>query len=702
MAKNTVIISVLADTKQFAAGFKDSESVVGKIGKIAGAAALAVGALSLAVGGKAVASASALEQALGGLDAVFKGASGQMRQFAADAAQSVGLAQSDYAQLATVLGSQLKNMGVASEEVAGKTNELVGLGADLAAQFGGSTSDAVSALSSLLRGERDPIERYGVSINEARLQAKLAEMGLAGLTGEAKTQAKTQATLALLYEQTADAQGAFSRESATLAGQQERLRAGTENLYAVLGTALLPAATAVVGVLGQLVDTIAKSDAFAGFTAGLSGASTAVADFLGNLLSGNGVDLSTMFSGLLDAVISGVTNAASWLASGGAEQFFNGLLATRDAILSGALAAFPAILDALVQIIPQIVTGLAALIEQLVAFIAESAPVLLTGAVTLFTSLIDAVLEILPLLLTTILDLLPKLVASILEMLPGILDAAVTLFTSLIESLPIILPKLVAAIVGLLPTLIMTILTLIPNILTAAVKLFTALVTSLPLVLPNLLIEIVGMLPQIVQSIVSMLPALITAGVTLFTALITAIPTIVSKLVPALLALGPKMTSTLVGMMPQLASAGGDLIQGLLNGLMRAGGRVGSTLLRIAKDAVGSFLSFFGIRSPSRLFDGFGVYIDQGLARGLERGTRHVSRAMDTVNSAVVDGFAAELTPTGMRVAVTGSAGAAASSNVYQIRVESVAPNAEVGRAVVEAIDSYERLRSSTPAGILA
>lgn len=701
MAKNTVIISVLADTKQFAAGFKDSESVVGKIGKIAGAAAVAVGALSVAVGAKAVASASALEQALGGLDAVFKGASGQMRQFATDAAQSVGLAQSDYAQLATVLGSQLKNMGVASDEVAGKTNELVGLGADLAAQFGGSTSDAVSALSSLLRGERDPIERYGVSINEARLQAKLAEMGLAGLTGEALTQAKTQATLALLYEQTADAQGAFARESSTLAGQQERLRAGTENLYSVLGTALLPAATAVVGVLGQLVDVISKSDAFASFTAGLAGASTAVAGFLSNLISGNGVDLSSMFSGLLDSAIAGVTKAASWLAAGGAQQFFDGLIRAREAILNGAMQAFPAILDGLVQVIPQIVAGLSTLIQQLVAFIASSVPVLLAGAVTLFTSLIDAVLEILPLLLTTILDLLPQLVASILSMLPGILDAAVKLFTALIESLPIILPKLIATIVGLLPTLVMTILTLIPNILAAAVKLFTSLVTSIPLILPNLLNEILRMLPQIVRSVISMLPALLDAGINLFTALVTAIPNIVTKLVPALLALGPTLVQTIISMAPQLMSAGGDLIQGLVNGLVRSGARVGTTLLNIAKNAVGSFLSFFGIRSPSRLFDGFGVYIDQGLARGLERGTRHVARAMDTVNASVVDSFDAELTPDGMRLSVTGGAGASTVGNTYNLTVQAVAPGAEVGRAVVDAIDAYERLRSTQPLGAL-
>ena len=58
-------------------------------------------------------------------------------------------------------------MGVAAGDLAPVTNDLVGLGADLAAQFGGSSADAVAALSSLLRGETDPIEKYGVAIKQA-------------------------------------------------------------------------------------------------------------------------------------------------------------------------------------------------------------------------------------------------------------------------------------------------------------------------------------------------------------------------------------------------------------------------------------------------------------------------------------------------------------------------------------------------------
>lgn len=187
--------------------------------------------------------ASAAEQNVGAVESVFKGYSDQIKQHSEQAASNVGISKSSYQQFASVVGSQLKNLGMPMEEVAGGTDQLITKGADLASMFGGTTSDAVAALSSLLRGERDPIERYGVSIKEADVQAKMAAMGLNGLSGEAEKQAKLQATLALLNDQTADAQGNFAREADTAAGAQQRANARLEDAKTVMGEAFLPAMT---------------------------------------------------------------------------------------------------------------------------------------------------------------------------------------------------------------------------------------------------------------------------------------------------------------------------------------------------------------------------------------------------------------------------------------------------------------------------
>jgi hypothetical protein len=47
----------------------------------------------------------------------------------------------------------------------------------MAAVFGGTAADAVDALSSALKGEMDPIERYGVTLNQAAIDAQKAADG---------------------------------------------------------------------------------------------------------------------------------------------------------------------------------------------------------------------------------------------------------------------------------------------------------------------------------------------------------------------------------------------------------------------------------------------------------------------------------------------------------------------------------------------
>lgn len=236
------------------AGSNIGGGIVGGIKGFAGPVLAAVAALGIGTAvGNAIGTgirysldsinlASDLEQAVGAVDAVFKGQASVIQGFAATAAKDIGLAKTQYLNFATVVGSQFKNLGVPVDQIAGSTQSLISLGADLAAQFGGDTSDAVSALSSLLRGETDPIERYGISIKQSDITARLAAQGLGDLTGEAEKQARIQATLALLYGQTTDAQGTFAREQDTLAGKQQRLNALLQDAQTEFGQNLLPTA----------------------------------------------------------------------------------------------------------------------------------------------------------------------------------------------------------------------------------------------------------------------------------------------------------------------------------------------------------------------------------------------------------------------------------------------------------------------------
>jgi len=204
----------------------------------------------------AVDAASRLQQSSGAVEAVFKGSADAVKQFSTDAAQSLGLSKSAYQELATVIGSQLKNAGVAMDQLAPKTQEIIAKGADLAAMFGGTTAEAVDALSSALKGERDPIERYGISLNQAAIDAEIMAEGLDTSTSAAKQAATQQATLALIYKQSADSQGAAAREADSYASVMQQLNAIWENSIADVGSALLPALSSLGKALGDMAPAI--------------------------------------------------------------------------------------------------------------------------------------------------------------------------------------------------------------------------------------------------------------------------------------------------------------------------------------------------------------------------------------------------------------------------------------------------------------
>jgi hypothetical protein len=237
----------------FSAKFKGGISGIGAgIGRLIGPAIAAVGVAEVGRGmADIVNKAGQLEQSVGAIDSVFKESAGQMHAWADSAATSVGLSKNEFNELGTLIGAQLKNGGTAMADLAPQTNKLIGLGADLSSMFGGTTREAVEALSSALKGERDPIERYGVSLKQSEIDAKAAALGFQKVGGSFSNEAQQAATLALIMEQTKDAHGNFAKESDTYAHKVQVLSQQWENFTTGLGEMFLPvAASALEWLMG--------------------------------------------------------------------------------------------------------------------------------------------------------------------------------------------------------------------------------------------------------------------------------------------------------------------------------------------------------------------------------------------------------------------------------------------------------------------
>lgn len=276
MAANPkLIIDIITDASKAGKGIDEASGKFGKFNTVMGnlvkpAAGVLAGITALGVG--AVAAASDLQQAAGGTEAVFGDSAAQIEKWASTAATSVGLSSAAYQTFAAQIGAQLKNLGVPMDQVAGKTDDLISLGADLAATYGGTTEQAVSALGAAFRGEADPAERYGLALNQTAVNAELAARGQSELEGSALTAAKAQIIMEMATNQAGDAVGQFARESDTLAGRQQVLQASIADMAAELGTALLPIITPVVAALADFAKWVQENSQLVTLIIGIIGA----------------------------------------------------------------------------------------------------------------------------------------------------------------------------------------------------------------------------------------------------------------------------------------------------------------------------------------------------------------------------------------------------------------------------------------------
>lgn len=284
-----------------------------------------------------------LEQSLGAVDAVFKDSAGQMHEWAKTAATSVGISRNEYNQFASVLGSMLKNAGTPMEQLGDKTNKLISLGADLASMYGGTTAEAIEAISAALRGEMDPIERYGISLNDAMLTQEGLRLGIQKTGGSFDTQQKQLIVQSLLFKQSADAQGNFYRETDTYQHKTQVLAAKWADLSASIGERFLPSA----GAAAEWV-TNSGLPAFEQLANGLAN----VSQFLGSTIQYWGPFVAGMAAVLVPA---GLVAAAIWAGT------------TAVSALAAAFTALGVAEGVALWPIYAIVAGLAVLVGGLVA-----------------------------------------------------------------------------------------------------------------------------------------------------------------------------------------------------------------------------------------------------------------------------------------------------------------------------------------------
>jgi hypothetical protein len=250
----TLKLALLADTKDFIKGldkadnetrsFSDKLGSALKTGALAFAAlGAAAGAMAIKIGKDAIGAASDFSEEISKSRVIFGEASKDIEDFAKTAANSLGQSKKQAVSAASTFATLGKAAGLTGKDLSKFSIGFVKLASDLASFNNTSPEDAIQAIGAALRGEAEPIRRYGILLNDATLKNEALALGLIKTTKDALSPAnKVLAAQAAIYKQTSDAQGDFGRTSDGLANSQRILAANIEDVKITLGESLLPVA----------------------------------------------------------------------------------------------------------------------------------------------------------------------------------------------------------------------------------------------------------------------------------------------------------------------------------------------------------------------------------------------------------------------------------------------------------------------------
>jgi len=209
------------------------------------------------------AAASDLNETLTKTGVLFGGEAQDIITFAQNAAREMGISRQAALDAAGTFAVFAKSAGLAGDDLTTFSTDLVKLSSDLASFYNTSPEDAIVAIGAALRGETEPIRRYGVLLDDASLRQEAFRQGLITTTKDAlKPQQRVLAAQALILRQTNDAQGDFARTADGVANSQRTAAAETRDFQAAIGQALLPTTATLIEEYRQML--IGANDAASG------------------------------------------------------------------------------------------------------------------------------------------------------------------------------------------------------------------------------------------------------------------------------------------------------------------------------------------------------------------------------------------------------------------------------------------------------
>ncbi len=220
----------------------------------------------------AIQGASNLNELVAQSDQVFGDSAKEVVQWSKTSSKAFGQSQRGALTAANDLGFMFKQMGIGVPQARDLSKQMVELASDFGSFKDADPTEVLNAMQAAFRGEYDALQRFVPLIDQATVETKALEMGLAGSTKELTQQDKALAVHAIIMGGADVAQGDFLRTADSFANVQRVLNAEWSNAKDTLGQIFLPMAKSVAQwmINSGIPAFLGAAQAIAEFAAGFS------------------------------------------------------------------------------------------------------------------------------------------------------------------------------------------------------------------------------------------------------------------------------------------------------------------------------------------------------------------------------------------------------------------------------------------------
>lgn len=225
---------------------------IGKVGAAAISGVAAATAGLVAIGAKYSGEVQQTEFLMGRLDA----ATQDLINTKAQEAKAMGMTEKQYKDSAASLGTFMKSMGMTTEEANKLIPQMVQLAADGAAFANVPIDEAMAAISSAAMGNYEALGKLNIEMSDALINNSSYAQELGKTTQEMTTAEKTQAIYNTMLERGTHLTGFAASESESFSTQLALTKTKVSEAAGALGEKLLPLFTPLVEGIGNMADKL--------------------------------------------------------------------------------------------------------------------------------------------------------------------------------------------------------------------------------------------------------------------------------------------------------------------------------------------------------------------------------------------------------------------------------------------------------------